>query len=263
MPVVPSFLPSLPPTLPGVVTCIGLTITADPAWLEACRPFVIGEELAQARRYARLADSVKHLAGRALARQALRATFGQDAAAPFALTPYGKPYCPRCGAHFSISHSGEQVWLAVCREGPVGVDVEAMRPLPEMAELAARLHPREQAHILSEAADARAEAFYRCWTRKEAVLKALGRGLSLPLDSFAVDAGSGHAGWIVSLPAVPPAAVPLPPEQKATRAALSTPAQWTSCDLNAGAAYHCSVAAAAPGLAIRVLRIPAPPSGTA
>ena len=263
MPVVPSFPPSLPPALPGVVTCIGLTITADPAWLEICRPFVIDEELAQARRYARLADSVKHLAGRALARQALRATFGQDAAGPFALTPYGKPYCPRCGAHFSISHSGELVWLAVCREGPVGVDVEAMRPLPELAELAARLHPREQAHILSKAADERAEAFYRCWTRKEAVLKALGRGLSLPLDSFAVDAGSGHAGWIVSLPVVPPAAVPLPPEQKATRDAPPTPAQWTSCDLNAGEAYHCSVAAAAPGLAIRVLRIPAPPPGTA
>ncbi len=69
----------------------------------------------------------------------------------------------------------------------LGVDVEAIRPLPDMQELAARFFSREEAEDLSGVAPAlREEAFFAAWTRKEAYIKAVGAGLQIPLDGFRV-----------------------------------------------------------------------------
>lgn len=88
------------------------------------------------------------------------------------------------GVAFSVSHSGALGLIAVADAGRrVGVDVEQVRPRTDFAALAARFfHPDEVAAI-----GERRDAFFRCWTRKEAVVKALGLGLAHPLESFAVD----------------------------------------------------------------------------
>jgi 4'-phosphopantetheinyl transferase len=90
---------------------------------------------------------------------------------------------------FNLSHSGDLALLVVARDVPVGIDVEHHRAGIEFECLSrAFFAPSEQAALMAVPPDRRLSAFYRCWTSKEAVLKALGVGLALPLDEFAVAA---------------------------------------------------------------------------
>ncbi|MGX7761505.1 4'-phosphopantetheinyl transferase family protein [Streptomyces angustmyceticus] len=94
--------------------------------------------------------------------------------------PHGRPAVAGAGGgavHFSLSHSGGLALLGLAAR-PVGVDIERV-PAPRIAEDAARaLHPTEQAELADLPAASRPRAFARCWTRKEARLKATGEGLS-------------------------------------------------------------------------------------
>jgi 4'-phosphopantetheinyl transferase len=97
----------------------------------------------------------------------------------FALGPGGKPELVESdGLHFSLSYSGDRCVIAISTEGPVGVDVEEIRELPELAGIVrSRFAPREAEEILALSGVQRLRAFYRCWTRKEAYLKAIGAGI--------------------------------------------------------------------------------------
>lgn len=236
----------LPPLRQGTLTCIGLLLEGDAAdWVEAATPFVTEAERAQARRFLHALDAARHLLGRALVRRVLRAATGVERLGDFPRTPLGKPICPDAphggtsGIDFSISHSGDMVWAAFCREAAVGIDVEQIHPLPDLFELAAQLHPLECAAIRAHPEPARAAAFYRCWTRKEAVLKALGQGLNLPLHSFQVRPEPCERDWLVSLPG--------------QTAQASACADWTTRDIDAGPGRQCSAAANKPGLPLAVL----------
>lgn len=88
----------------------------------------------------------------------------------------------------SISHSGRKVLCAVGRVRALGVDVEQIRPRSDWDGLAARvLHPEERTRLAG--ADGRWEGFYRAWTLKEALAKALGAGLTLPFPQILVSEG--------------------------------------------------------------------------
>ena len=101
------------------------------------------------------------------------------------VTEYGKPYLPALpDFHFSLSHSGERVLCAVSGKS-VGCDIEAPgRYDPKIAKRF--FHPSESAWLFSLPEAEQPAAFLRLWTCKESYIKALGRGLSQPLDSFAV-----------------------------------------------------------------------------
>jgi 4'-phosphopantetheinyl transferase len=106
-------------------------------------------------------------------------------------TEYGKPYLELgkedAGLEFNLSHSGEAVMIAITKGNPIGVDVEQVKPLPDLDQVARNyFSAAEQADLFSLEGPARIEGFYRCWTRKEALIKASGEGLSMPLDSFQV-----------------------------------------------------------------------------
>lgn len=220
-----------PLATPEAIACAGLVLEGEPeAWIEAAGAFATPLERARAGRFRHALDAARHLAGRALARRMLGSGPERPLTAEFAASPWGKPLCPPA-PDFSIAHAGAMVWVAVCHAGPVGVDVERTLPLPDVEGLAAQLHPQECAEILGRTGAERTAAFYRCWTRKEAVLKALGRGLSLPLPGFRVRVGPDGADWLASLP---------------SEAGPQTgPEAWTARDLDAGAEHQCSVAAAA------------------
>ena len=90
----------------------------------------------------------------------------------------------------SLSHSGDRVLGALATAGLVGVDVERIRPRKEWDELASfALHPAERERIDALQGAARWRGFYRAWTLKEAMAKALGIGLALPFNriSFSTD----------------------------------------------------------------------------
>jgi len=90
--------------------------------------------------------------------------------------------------HFNLTHSGDVALLAVTSAGPVGIDVEQVKRLPNIDAVVDRFFsPAERRAFKTVSGDAdRLQAFYACWTRKEAYLKALGCGMSQPTDTFDV-----------------------------------------------------------------------------
>lgn len=92
---------------------------------------------------------------------------------------------------FNVSHSRGTALFAFASSGSVGIDLEALRPVPEAEQIAEHFFsPRERAALKALPPAARLEAFLRCWTCKEAYLKATGEGLSRPLDQVEVELSS-------------------------------------------------------------------------
>jgi 4'-phosphopantetheinyl transferase len=129
------------------------------------------------------------------ARLALRALLGERLglapdAVPLALDESGKPRLAGGSPgdlRFNLSHSGPRALCAFARGREVGVDVEAVRALPDMEELALEVFSAsELGEWRSVDASQRVQAFFNGWTRKEAFVKALGRGLDYPLQAFDV-----------------------------------------------------------------------------
>ena len=157
-------------------------------------------EQARAARFHFERDRRRYRIGTGWLRWVLGGVTGSDPAAlRFERGPQDKPYLAS-GPSFNLSHSGELLLLGVAAEGRVGVDVEVERPIPELDALAgAHFSPAEVAELAGLPPDERARAFLRGWTRKEAFIKALGGGLSLPLDSFTVALAPGHTPALLSL----------------------------------------------------------------
>ncbi len=103
---------------------------------------------------------------------------------------YGKPILvapEHAWLQFNLSHSGDLILFAITRDRPVGIDVEQLIPPDNFTRLVEQFFsPNEYAALLALPEEKRAAAFFAGWTRKEAYVKALGMGVSLPLDQFDV-----------------------------------------------------------------------------
>jgi 4'-phosphopantetheinyl transferase len=108
----------------------------------------------------------------------------------FTYGPSGKPYLigPYAGQlHFSLSHSHRLAQFAFCAEEELGIDLEWRHDIKSMDQIVRRMFsPEEIADWFSLPESQRRRGFFDCWTRKEAFVKALGRGLEVPLDTFPV-----------------------------------------------------------------------------
>jgi 4'-phosphopantetheinyl transferase len=110
----------------------------------------------------------------------------------FSVGPRGKPLLPGAPLSFNLSRSGAFALFAVAGGSEVGVDLERIRAIPDRDRIAERFFsPRELEALGALPPHQRDEAFFLCWTRKEAYVKARGEGLSLPLDSFSVSLSAG------------------------------------------------------------------------
>ncbi len=131
------------------------------------------------------------IAGRGSLRRLLSASLNCDPQGIGIVTgthrkPILRPVCGIQVPHFNVSHSRGMVLIALSRLGPIGVDVEYMDPSIETVDVArAAFHPEDVRCIeTASTAKSRMLAFYGCWTRREAVAKADGRGLTLPASEF-------------------------------------------------------------------------------
>jgi 4'-phosphopantetheinyl transferase len=150
------------------------------------------DEVARADRFRFPRDRQRFVAARGLLRELLGRYLEADPAGlRFAYGPRGKPaLADGAGSdrlHFNVSHSGGLALLAFARGRDLGIDLELERPVPEAESIAERyFSPREGAELRRLSPAERPRAFFRCWTRKEAFIKATGDGLSRPLDAFDV-----------------------------------------------------------------------------
>lgn len=108
----------------------------------------------------------------------------------FSYGPHGKPdlsYPEKTTIRFNLSHSGELGLLAINLHHSIGTDIEQQKANRDFLKLSERFFSiRERTDLKNVLPAMQREAFYACWTRKEAYLKAIGTGLATPLDSFDV-----------------------------------------------------------------------------
>jgi 4'-phosphopantetheinyl transferase len=166
---------------------------SEPRW----QKILSSDESARAARFRFAIDRQRFVVARGILRTILGNYLGIDPAALiFFYSSKDKPSLAQShsadGLSFNISHSGAVILLAFTRRREVGVDVEEIRRDFEVEAIARRFFsPHEQNELAALPKEKRFEAFFRCWTRKEAYIKATGDGLSLPLHQFDVSIAFG------------------------------------------------------------------------
>ena len=164
---------------------------APPTMLEGAQTLSLAEHAAGARFKSPILQT-RFLQRRVALRAILAGYLGVPAAELlFTENEFGKPALhaslASTGLSFNSSHSGPVAVIAVGKSRRIGIDVEAVRPIKDAEKIAARFFSSQESTALRALdPDDRNTGFLQCWTRKEAVIKALGGGLSIPLDSFAV-----------------------------------------------------------------------------
>jgi len=154
----------------------------------------------------------------------------QPQAIQFQFTQYGKPGLTPgtnpAGIAFNLSHSHELGLIAVAQNRTLGVDIEQVRADLADEKVARRFFSaREIEALLSLPPELQRVAFFNCWTRKEAYIKARGEGLSLPLDQFDVTLIPGEPAILLH-----------------TRPDPAQALQWKLYDLNPGSGYAAALA---------------------
>jgi 4'-phosphopantetheinyl transferase len=201
------------PVLPleeGVVHVYQASLDASGLPLHRLEPVLAPDEREWARRLRLERDRRRYTVGRLWLRWLLAVHVeGRPAEIRFRSGAQGKPALASPhdtgGLRFSASYSGEVALFALARDIEVGVDVERVRADVDVEQIAESFFASGERDALRRLApDLRVRAFFTCWTRKEAYVKALGVGLSLPLNSFDVapglDGGPVPEHWSISGP---------------------------------------------------------------
>jgi 4'-phosphopantetheinyl transferase len=163
------------------------------------------DEEARAARFRFDVHRRRYVVGRGVLRELLGAYLRvPPAALRFDYRERGKPDLAApwrsSGLAFNLSNSEDLALAGFVAGGDLGVDVEYLKEMPDLAEIATRFFSAsEVAALAGVTAERKKEAFFNCWTRKEAYLKAVGVGLAAPLDSFAVTLAPGEAPRMLTL----------------------------------------------------------------
>ena len=201
------------------------------------------EERAKAARFRFEKDRDHYTVGRGM----LRAILGryleiEPARLEFRSEAYGKPALvvgegQGEGLRFNLAHSHGLALLAVARAREVGVDVERGRAIENFERIIERFFsPRECSAFRVLPEDQKLAAFFRCWTRKEAYMKATGEGFSLPLDRFDVSLAPGEPARLLDVAGRPGEA-----------------ARWSMRELEPGPGFFGTVMAEGEGWRLRCL----------
>ena len=167
---------------------LDLTCTEGQGWVEAGWDLLSAEETARAQRMRAGTSRDEQVASRAALRSLLAIELDcKPSEVRFRIGEHGKPSLPHGDLAFNVAHSRGMVLIALSLAGPVGIDVEdSARPVEALDVARTAFHPDEVLLLQSTIKAQQPAVFYRCWTRKEAIAKADGRGLTLPMSSFSV-----------------------------------------------------------------------------
>lgn len=109
--------------------------------------------------------------------------------------PYGKPFLENKARHFSISFSKNMLLMAT-DQTPIGADIEYTKKINDIDSLINHFSPDEKIPIYQLENSEKLKAFYKLWVLKESYIKAIGKGLSSPLDSFYIKVEEKNASLI-------------------------------------------------------------------
>jgi 4'-phosphopantetheinyl transferase len=216
----------------GAVHVWRASLDQSPSQIERFRETLDDDERSRADRFYFSRDCE----GFILARGVLRAILGRyldraPESLSFGYSTHGKPaLAPEPGAdaiRFNLSHSQGMALYAVTRGGEIGVDLEFIRCDLEAEQIAERFFSHSEIVALRALPPGiRKYAFFLCWTRKEAYIKARGEGLSMPLDQFDVSLIPGEPAALLS-----------------TKPDAGEALRWSLRDLNLGRCYAAALAA--------------------
>ena len=193
---------SVPPTklelAENVIHVWRASLDLEKQTLDRCTSVLSQDEKHRASRFIFPRDRDHFVAARGILRELLGKYAGcSPALLEFRYGQHGKPALReengKSPAHFNLSHSGGLAVYAFARDRELGIDLEPIRSEFAGESIAERhFSPRELEDWNRLAPGLRAKAFFLCWTRKEAYVKARGEGLQIPLDSFCVTLTPGQ-----------------------------------------------------------------------
>jgi 4'-phosphopantetheinyl transferase len=207
------------------------------------------EERERAARYYLRKDRDHFTAGRAMLRSILGRYLNMDPRdLQFGRGRHGKPALVTEQAadalYFNVAHSHDVALYAVACGRDIGVDVERVRADVNVDLIAQRFSPREIAALRLLPPEARLTAFFTCWVRKEAYLKARGDGLATGLDSFSVSFSPGEPAALLDVQGHP-----------------EEPLAWSLRELDVAPSYTAALAVRAGDCRVRCWRFTADPGG--
>jgi 4'-phosphopantetheinyl transferase len=198
-------------------------------------------ECERAGKFYFMPDRTRYVIGRGLCRILLERCLGIPAdRLRFEYGTAGKPKLAqdfqRSLLHFNVAHSGDFVLVALAYRYQLGVDIELIQTDFEVDAIAQQFFSAtERASLIANVpVHGKHDAFFTCWTRKEAYLKARGDGLSLPLDSFDVAFLPGQEPQLIE-----------------TRQDPAEASRWTLRDLDVDPLYKAALACDSPSLQLR------------
>lgn len=233
----------VPVLVPSSIHVWELPLEISDAAFVALEQLLSADERTRASRFHFHKDARRFTVARASVRSVLAGyTLSSARDLRFAYSQFGKPGLaePAGAIRFSVSHSGDRALLAVALDLEVGVDIEAMREEVETDKLAERFFSAPERDSLRKLPpEQRVSGFFRCWTCKEAFLKAQGIGLSRSLDSFDVELNPDRAARLVT-----------------TRPDPAEAGRWTLHELEIATGYAAAVAVEGSISAVNILRCP-------
>jgi 4'-phosphopantetheinyl transferase len=174
----------------------------SPDSLSEAKAWLSADEVQRAARFRFERDRDRFIAGRGFLRQILGTYLKQPPESlHFEYGKYGKPsLVNQLGIDFNLTHSEDWALYAIALT-PIGIDLEAMRPVAQKDGIVQRyFSEQEQKTFATLSETAQSLAFFRAWTGKEAYLKATGHGLTLPLNQIDVELAPDQPPQYRSLP---------------------------------------------------------------
>lgn len=233
--------PERPVAAPGEVHVWRASLALPPGELAALHAEISDEERSRAGRFRFEVHRDRFIAGRGIQRRLLARYLGASPAAlAYDLAHHGKPSLSApwnaTRLRFNVSNAEDGLLVAVTVGREVGVDLEAVRALGDRDEVARRFFSAPEVEVYDRVDEAeRDAAFFTCWTRKEAYIKALGEGLSMPLDCFDVTLRPGEPARLL-----------------ATRGNPAEAGRWTLREMDPGPGWMGAVAVEGSGWEMRL-----------
>jgi 4'-phosphopantetheinyl transferase len=188
---------------PGEIELWAVALDVAPAAVESLARSLAADEMERARRFHFDRHRRQYMVGRGALRTLLGGYLGlPPGEVRFSYGPRGKPFLAGSPPplYFNLSNSHELALVGFLRGAEIGVDVEFLKPMPDLEKIAERFFSASERTALRQLPEhQKHEGFFNCWTRKEAYLKAVGEGLAAPLNSFDVTLVPGEPPRMLTL----------------------------------------------------------------